>query len=100
MTGRRSSVERREGRGTSPYRLAEREGGEVAVMNEFLDATAARGLSHRSLRTYAFALGHASCWLAASRLDLDSLTERDLVAFIQYNCYLVARLRTDTGRYK
>jgi site-specific recombinase XerD len=77
-------VTRRQDGGTSPYRLANEQGGEVAVVNEFLDATAARGLSVRTLRTYAFALGHAWRWLASKGLDLDGLTERDLVSFIQF----------------
>ena len=75
---------RTDGRVASPYRLEDEAGGEVAAVNEFLDATAARGLSVRTLRTYAFALGHAWRWLAAKGLDLDSLTERDLVSFIQF----------------
>lgn len=84
MTDRRFFVERRTNAGTSPYHLAGDEAGEVAAVNEFLDATAARGLSHRTLRTYAFALGHAWRWLCAKELDLDGLTERDLVSFIQF----------------
>ena len=81
---RRFVVASRQGGGTSPYRLETDEGGEVVVVNEFLDATAARGLSVRTLRTYAFALGHAWRWIASNGLDLDSLTERDLVSFIQF----------------
>lgn len=84
MTDRRVFVRRRIDGGTSPYRIEEDGCGEVSVVNEFLDATAARGLSVRTLRTYAFALGHAWRWLATKALDLDSLTERDLVSFIQF----------------
>lgn len=84
MTDARFSVCRHESAGASPYRLADAQGGGVAAVNEFLDATAARGLSPRTLRTYAFALGHAWRWLTAKGLDLDSLTERDLVSFIQF----------------
>ena len=71
-------------RGASPYRLMDEENGEIAAVNEFLDATAARGLSVRTLRSYAFSLSLAWRWLGASGLILDNLTERDLVSFIQF----------------
>jgi len=54
----------------SPYRLVDSDGHDVQPVNTFLDATALRGLSPATLRTYAFALrstwcARASCpWLA------------------------------------
>lgn len=84
QTGRHFVVkEHVEGRFPSRYRLHDDSGTEVQPVNEFLDATAARGLSVRTLRTYAFALRHAWRWITAATVLLEQLTERELVSFIQ-----------------
>ena len=39
--------------GRSPFRLLGDDGSELTMVNDFLDATALRGLSKHTLRTYA-----------------------------------------------
>ena len=53
---------------TSPYRLLDEHGREIAWANAFLDAQRIRQLSLRSLRAYAYDLLHfARWWENASR---------------------------------
>jgi len=68
----------------SPHRLLDQEGHEVRAVNEFLDASAARGLSQRTLRTYAYALMSVWHWLAASGQVIDQLTEAHLVQYVAF----------------
>ena len=69
-------------RGFSPYRLRECAGEEVALVNDFLDAQATRGLSPRSIRAYGYSLLNFWRWFYSIKRDLSELRERDL--FIDY----------------
>lgn len=70
--------------GTSPYRLRGRRKGEIEEANEFLDSLAVRGLSPRTLRTYAFCLLNFWKWISEEKVGLDELTEAQLTRFIKY----------------
>jgi site-specific recombinase XerD len=72
------------GKDPSPYRLLHSDGTEVELIGAFLDATALRGLSHATLRTYAFALRAAWTWMQSQGLSLDQLTQAHLLEFIRY----------------
>lgn len=65
-------------RGFSAYRLREREGCDVAEVNDFLDAQATRGLSPRSLRAYGYSLLNFWRWFHRVEKKLSELRERDL----------------------
>ena len=65
-------------RGFSAYRLREREGCDVAEVNDFLDAQATRGLSPRSLRAYGYSLLNFWRWFHRVEKELSELRERDL----------------------
>jgi site-specific recombinase XerD len=72
------------GKDPSPYRLLDSDGTEIEPVGAFLDATALRGLSHATLRTYAFALRGAWTWMRSQGLTLDQLTQAHLLEFIRY----------------
>jgi len=75
---------RSDGRDPSPYRLLDSEGTEIEPVGAFLDGSALRGLSHATLRTYAFALRAAWAWMRSQGLTLDQLTQPHLLEFIRY----------------
>ena len=75
---------RNDGKDPSPYRLLDSDGTEIEPVGAFLDATALRGLSHATLRTYAFALRAAWSWMRDQALSLDQLTQAHLLEFIRY----------------
>lgn len=77
----------------SRYRLIDEHGKEIEAVNEFLDATALRGLSERTLRTYAYALLSVWKWLKEACLSIDELTETDLAGYIRH-----LRERAGSGR--
>ena len=77
--------------GRSRYRLIDTHENEIEVVNEFLDATAVRGLSQQTLRTYAYALLSVWKWLRTASIPLDELTETHLADYIRH-------LRQDAGR--
>ncbi len=70
--------------GRSPFRLVDREGREVEAVNQFLDATALRGLSERTLRTYAFALLSVWKWMVESDAAIAELDETRLAEYIRH----------------
>ena len=76
--------------GLSRYRLFDGEGKEIEPVNQFLDATAVRGLSEETLRTYAHALLSLCKWLKKASLSIDDLTETHLADYIRH-------LREDAG---
>jgi site-specific recombinase XerD len=65
-------------------------GGEVAPVCQFLDTLVLRGLSERTVRTYAYALLSAWRWLQKARHSIPELTEAHLADYIRY-------LRLDCG---
>jgi site-specific recombinase XerD len=71
-------------RGYSPYRLVDRSGTEIALVNDFLDAQAVRGLSERSLRAYGYSLLNFWTWLASDGRSLCELEECDLFDYIRF----------------
>jgi integrase/recombinase XerD len=75
---------RSDGRNPSPYRLLDSDGTEIEPAGAFLDATALRGLSHATLRTYAFALRAAWIWMRSQGVTLDQLTQVHFLEFIRY----------------
>jgi len=70
--------------GASEYRIVDAEGSEVQVINAFLDATALRGLSPRTPRTYAYALLSVWKWMQKNALLLEDLTECHLADYIRH----------------
>jgi site-specific recombinase XerD len=66
----------------SPYRLLDANNIEVSWANDFLDLQRVRGLSIRSLRTYAFDLLHFARWWR--RGSLRSLTDIDESTLLDY----------------
>lgn len=70
--------------GFSVYRLRDNTQRDVEETNAFLDAQAARGLSPRSLRTYAYNLLNTWKWLVGSKRTLCDLTEADLIDYVRY----------------
>ena len=71
-------------RGFSPYRLIDRSEKEIIEVNNFLDALATRGLSPRSIRTYAFGLLKFWTWLTEEKRALSKLTEADFFHYIRF----------------
>jgi integrase/recombinase XerD len=74
----------RPSQGVSPYRLIDEKAEEIAVVNEFLDATSTRGLSTSTLRTYAFALLSFWKWMRRASHSIAELTETHLTDYIRH----------------
>lgn len=73
------------GAGYSPYRLLDRTGAPVQIINQFLDAQAIRSLSPRSLRAYGFALlSFAKWWFQRKRQPIQSLTQSHLLEYVRH----------------
>jgi integrase/recombinase XerD len=68
---------------SSPYRLLDEHGQEIAWANAFLDAQRIRQLSLRSLRAYAYDLLHFARWWTQRPLPL-SLSEINEAALLAY----------------
>jgi len=69
---------------TSPYRLLDELGQEVAWANAFLDAQRVRQLSLRSLRAYAYDLLHFARWFQQVPQPLSDITESTLLDYVRY----------------
>jgi len=76
---------------TSPYRLTDRAGADVAPVNRFLDALATRGLSGRTVRSYGYDLLHLCKWLSARSLSVEALCECHLLQYIRYQRHKTGR---------
>lgn len=68
----------------SPYRLLGDDDSEVAIVNDFLDASLLRGLSKQTLRTYAYCALSIWRWLEDTGLSVDELSENQLAHYIRY----------------
>ncbi len=69
----------------SPYRVVDEQGGEIPLLNQFLDAQRARGLSLRSLRAYAYdALHFARWWFPLSPRPFAEMDESALFDYLRY----------------
>lgn len=68
---------------TSPYRLVDGHGRELAWANRFLDAQRLRQLSLRSLRAYAYDLLHLARWFHKTRHSLTTITESILLHYVR-----------------
>jgi len=71
-------------RSRSTYRLVTGHNEEVVAVNEFLDATAVRALSQRTLRTYAYALLSVWKWMSKNSLSIEEMTELHLIDYIRH----------------
>jgi len=70
---------------TSPYRLLDEQGHEIAWANAFLDAQRIRQLSLRSLRAYAYDLLHFTrWWLQQISQPLSQITESTLLDYVRH----------------
>ena len=69
---------------TSPYRLLDEPGQEVAWANAFLDAQRVRQLALRSLRAYAYDLLHFARWFQQVPQPLSDITESTLLDYVRY----------------
>jgi integrase/recombinase XerD len=67
---------------TSPFRVLDKEGGELNWANAFLDAQRLRQLSLRSLRIYAYDLLDFARWFAPEHRPLAEITESTLVDYV------------------
>jgi site-specific recombinase XerD len=72
------------GPGISPYRLIDAQGQGIKEANEYLDSIAARGLSERSLRTYAYDLLNFWKWLISGNIEISSLNRGLLLEYVRY----------------
>lgn len=70
--------------GMSPYRLVNTAGNEIYLVNKYLDSLAARGLSKRTIRIYAYDLLCFWRWLILTRSDLKDITRSSLLEYIQH----------------
>lgn len=70
---------------TSPYRLLDEQGHEIAWANAFLDAQRIRQLSVRSLRAYAYDLLHFARWSLGAHpaRPLAEITESTLLDYVR-----------------
>ena len=68
---------------TSPYRVLDECGQQIAWVNSFLDAQRIRQLSFRSLRAYAYDLLHFARWWVAGR-PLAEITESTLLDYVRH----------------
>lgn len=71
-------------RGKSCYRLVDGQDREIIPVNEFLDATAIRGLSLQTLRTYAYSLLSIWKWMNINAHSIEDMTEIHLVDYIRH----------------
>jgi site-specific recombinase XerD len=69
---------------TSPFRVLDKEGGELNWANAFLDAQRLRQLSLRSLRIYAYDLLDFARWFAPEHRPLAEITESTLVDYVRH----------------
>ena len=72
------------GQQPAPFRVVAGDQTEVALVSAFLDGCTLRGLSPRTIRTYAFALRSICEWLLDRSSVLEDLTQADLTDFILY----------------
>jgi site-specific recombinase XerD len=68
---------------TSPYRLIDQDGHEVAWANAFLDAQCIRQLCQRSLRAYAYDLLHFVRWWGNGR-PLAEITQSTVLDYTRH----------------
>jgi len=73
--------------------LIDEKGEEIATVNKFLDAIAVRGVSTRTLRTYAYALLSFWKWMRKASHSIEELTETHLADYIRH-------LRQEAGERK
>src|SRR5688572_22124539 len=68
----------------SKYQVVTRSGEEVRALNAFLEATAIKGLSNQTIRTYAYALLSLWRWMRKASHSIDDLTETHLADYIRH----------------
>jgi len=85
---------------TSPYRLLDELGQEVAWANAFLDAQRVRQLSLRSLRAYAYDLLHFARWFQQVHQPLSEITESTLLDYVRYQLDQQPKLTPQTVNHR
>jgi integrase/recombinase XerD len=68
----------------SKYQVVIRSGEDARALNAFLEATAIKGLSNQTLRTYAYALLSIWRWMQKASHSIDDLTEAHLAEYIRH----------------
>src|SRR5688572_480151 len=66
------------------YQVISRSGEEIRALNAFLEATAIKGLSNQTIRTYAYALLSLWRWMRKASHSIDDLTETHLADYIRH----------------
>lgn len=70
------------GNGGSPYKLVDSRGSEVEKVNTFLDSLAIRGLSVKSIASYAYDLLNFWSWATDTGVSLESLDKKTILEYI------------------
>lgn len=70
--------------GVSGYRLIDGAGREIKQVNRYLDTLAVRGLSEKSISTYAYYLLDFWRWKRKRRIGLKTITKNTLLEYIRY----------------
>ena len=82
----------------SPYRLVGGNGADFTMANRLLRALSVRGLTPRSIRSYAYDLMYILRWLKSDKLVLKSLKGADIIEFIAAQRAASARPRSINRR--
>jgi len=70
--------------GMSNYRLIDRAGKEIKQVNNYLDTLAVRGLSEKTMSTYAYHLLDFWKWKTKKNIRLKNITKNTLLDYVQY----------------
>ena len=70
--------------GISGYRLKDRTGKEIKQVNNYLDTLAVRGLSGKTIATYAYYLLDFWRWKTRKKIRLKDVTKNTLLDYVQY----------------
>lgn len=82
----------------SAFRLVDVDGNEVRVVNDFLDASAVRGLSKQTLRTYAYSALSIWRWIDRHGFTVSNLSENHLAGYIREICQSTQSQRSPPAR--
>lgn len=85
---------------TSPYRVFDKEGGELDWANAFLDAQRLRQLSPRSLRIYAYDLLDFARWFEPQHRPLAAITESTIVDYVRHQLEQDRKPRSQTVNHR
>jgi site-specific recombinase XerD len=71
-------------KGVSKYRLIDGNGKEIKQVNNYLDSLGVRGLSDKTIRTYAFYLLDFWRWKIKRKIGLKNITRKILLEYVRY----------------